>query len=410
MKKWNPRSVAIRGLPRGALARCAVTGFTVRTLDGIQPLKEASWSSAKMPLLPGRLLVTHVPPNMVTVKEMTGILDQTFDSATDLGSFFRATYAMEAVSDPTFASFEFVQSRLESAGLLDGGAEDFIPPMVVQLEYDGNASINGCILLYDEYVNATADPNTHLWGMVENDGKTVVVGVLPTLLESSATNVTPHSASSEVETESEIGVAKNEKQLASDDQDSTDYFSLSPDDIIPQLKPSDSRIRLAASLLEKSIRRGSGLCSITPLLEASHTLLCSQTDVGGPIPGATLAFLNTAWKSIIVDASPLESNHSDCLGEDALCLLSIVARVDPLWQLPKSLKRAAIAGVARVASSAKNQTWIGHVKNNEHWYKLEHESKADQLCKEFSEKVRTTTDCCVSSQNDVGLPCCCDLG
>jgi hypothetical protein len=392
-KKWNPKSIALRGLPRGALARCPVTGCTVRTLDGISPLKDAKASTSR-DLLPGRLLVVDGPPTMTTGGD-DDIVGKTFESAKDFVSAFQATYAMEAVADPAFAPFEFVQARLESSGLLEK-REDSVPPMVVQMEYDGKSAVNACIMWYDQYKLATPDPDTHLWGMIENDGKAVVVGVTPLLLGDSSSmemESMDENVAENADTYSEKDGASVTRHSENGDQSSNDYTNGLAKDMIPQLKSQKASIRLPASLLEKAIRRGCGLCSTAPLLEAANSLLLSTLD-GRPIHGATLAFLNTAWKCTLVDASPFESDSPiTSLGTECFCLLSLVAKVSPTWQMPPSLRRAAVAGVLRVARSPRNQTWVGHVKNDENWYKLEEEPKCDQLNYEVSDRVSCDVSC-----------------
>jgi hypothetical protein len=368
-KKWNPKSIAARGLPRGALARCPHTGCTVRTLEGILPLKskESSLSREDLEskLLPGSFVVVAAPSNRMVTEVEDDVVGKTFASASDISSVFRATYLMEAVADPAFSSFPFVEARLEAAGLLEK-EKDAIAPMVVQIHYNGDVSLDARIVWYDDYVKSNPDKEGFLWGIIENEGKTLVVGVPPSLATDDSTvecNVTADDVTDNMAIEACISNDANDESGAVS----------SPDDVLPRLTPQQLHTSLPASLLEKAIRRGCGLCSMVPLLEACTSLLLPSVN-GSCMPGATLAFLGTAWKTTLVDASPFAGDGTTCLGTDDLALLSLVAKVSPTWTMPLPLCRAAVAGVVRVANSSKSQMWIGHVKNNKDWFVLEPES------------------------------------
>ncbi|KAL3902526.1 MAG: hypothetical protein SGARI_005794, partial [Bacillariaceae sp.] len=177
-KKLNPKSIAARGLPRGALAKCPHTGFTIRTLEGIFPLKakgaKAVPKDLSDKLLPGSFVVVAAPSAKMDLETEENIVGKTFESANDLSSIFRATYLMEAVADPAFSTFPFVEARLEAAGLLEKDT-DAIAPMVVEFDYDGAVKIGTKIMWYDDYLNSNPDKDGRLWGIIENEGKTLVV-------------------------------------------------------------------------------------------------------------------------------------------------------------------------------------------------------------------------------------------
>ena len=104
--------------------------------------------------------------------------------------------------------------------------------------------------------------------------------------------------------------------------------------LLSQPSKTMTRIRLPASLLEKSIRRGSGICSSAPLVEACTELLHPTKAY----PGSTFAFLKTLWGCMLVDSSPFAESH-DCLGLTSILLLSLIAKADPTWVMPRSLRR-----------------------------------------------------------------------
>jgi hypothetical protein len=141
-------------------------------------------------------------------------------------------------------------------------------------------------------------------------------------------------------------------------------------DLLPPPSANIEQIRLPASLLQKAIRRGAGLCSPAPLLESCTTLLLSNNQSKSPPPGSTLAMLKTIWGCMLVDASPFD-DADECLGLPSLLLLSLVAKADPGWVMPASLRRAAVACALRTAKSAPSQPWLGFVKRSDDWWKLD---------------------------------------
>lgn len=410
------RSIATRGLPRGALAKCKTSGLTIRGLDSILPLRHAHVSSASFLYttnddsenknknnnssnnkqtvltldtpLPGRILVVNVgdgccvcPPSFV---------GRSFDSAVDLyaalppssvssrssssaSSIMKLDYSMEVVADPAFAPWEFVQARLQSCGLLDAREDDkggeILGPLlyVVQIQWDGESQISGGISWYKEYIASSNYPKDDLqWAIIEatqRDMPSVLVGAPLSLVEHSERN------------QGVILDTQNGQDLeAIDDYDETTTVGCDSD-LVPPPSAKVSRIRLPASLLQKAIRRGSGLCSQIPLLEACEALLLSKTNSvshqSKPLmEGSTLAMLKMVWGCMLVDASPFNDSH-DCLGLPSLVLLSLVAKANPQWIMPMSLCRAAVASALRTANSAPSQPWLGFVARSDDWWKLE---------------------------------------
>lgn len=374
----TPRSIAVRGLPRGALGKCQENGFTIRTLDGIPPLVTAASASSNIvspvqtPLkrksfarsssslstssnLPGRLLVVAADRQGLCPRDLVG---QTFASATDLHSAMDvsspwATYDMEAVADPTFASWDFVQARLISAGLLEDETKE--GPFVVRVEWDGRCKISGDVSWYEDFVanDMNQVAGDLQWAIIEGDhGRDVppvVVGAPLSLIEH-------RLQEEEIESIKTDSVEENSKNGGNSCA------------FLPLLSQNVAQIRLPASLLQKAIRRGygNGICSPAPLLVACASLLLPNKAC----PGSTLAMLKTVWGCMLTDASPF-TESSDCLGLSGLLLLSLIATADPNWIMPRTLRRASVAAALRTATSAPSQPWIGFVRQKDEWWRLE---------------------------------------
>jgi 3-methyladenine DNA glycosylase/8-oxoguanine DNA glycosylase/superfamily II DNA or RNA helicase len=352
----NPRSIAVRGLPRGALGKCLASGLTIRTLDGIPPAKgNTGW-------LPGRLVVVSAPLHLEL--ELVG---KTFDSGAKLQEAMEkaaassqqiicplANYNMEPVADPAFTSWEYAKARLESAGLVSEDAT--MDPIVVPIQWDGNAIVTASVIDYSDYAKESNNTAALQWAIIENsEGRDIP----PILLGAPSALLNNINDIQEDQDKSEL-----DPDIVMDD---------SPSSLGKYLLPPPSKmltsIHLPASLLEKAIRRGAGsrrgVCTIAPLLDASTALLLRTPHQ----PGSTLAFLKTVWGCMLVDGSPFDDSQ-DCLGIPGLLLLSLVAKACPKWILPPSLRRLAVTAAMRTARSGARQ-WVGFVRPDNDWWHLE---------------------------------------
>lgn len=290
-----------------------------------------------------------------------------------------ATYNMEAISDPAFSSWEFTKARLCSAGL---DASTTTGPYVVWIHYNPNQSHNIVTATVEWYsdvietIEATAGHKRNhddvQWALIEGDHSNiggndpippVLIGVPQILLDIEEENFrwNPSLTAND----------DNDDKDDDDDDNDNEGDGSSADggidnDLLPQPKSQTTRIGLPASLLQKAIRRGSGLCSAVPLFEACMDLIHPSKAN----PGSTLAFLKTVWSCMIVDSFPFKSSV-DCLGLDGFLLLSLIAKADPTWMMPSALRRLAIAGALRTAKSSLSQQWVGFVKRRDDWHKLE---------------------------------------
>ena len=407
------RSIATRGLPRGALAKCKTSGITIRGLDSILPLQHAHATSASFlhatshdsenkknsmnntkqtaltleTPLPGRILVVDVDDGCVCPPSFVG---RSFESAVDLyaalppssvssisslssSTTIKLDYTMEVLADPVFAPWEFVQARLQSCGLLEAHEDDDIcenlGPLiyVVHIHWDGESQISGSISWYKKYIASSNYPKDDMqWAIIEATQRD-----MPSVLVGAPFHLVEHSERSQGRT---MDTQKYQDLQLIDDSDETTTMGCDKD-LVPLPSAKVARIRLPASLLQKAIRRGSGLCSQIPLLEACDALLLPKADSASHkstslMPGSTLAMLKVVWGCMLVDASPFNDSN-DCLGLPSLMLLSLVAKADPEWTMPMSLCRAAVAGALRTASSAPSQPWLGFVARSDDWWKLE---------------------------------------
>ena len=355
--KPNPNTIAIRGLPRGALAKCLETGLTIRSVDGILPIiptspfLHATASPKKNTAtpdtpLPGKILVTsrdgngYCPPGIVgltfTVADLYKALPKAHRSKFDIN------YTMEVVADPTFASWEFVNARISSSGLLE--FQDGPKIIVIGLSWEGNARVTGWVSWYREFIDTRDKKGDMLWAIIEateRDNPSVLLGAPPELID---------------HPERKQEIEDSQYAAGADDEDE--------DDLLPLPRSRLARVRISASLLQKAIRRG-GLCSTAPLLEACTALLSPTSPAG-----STFAMLKTVWECMLVDASPF-NDADDCLGLPGFLLLSLVAKANPNWNMPTSLCRAAVAGALRAAKSAPSQPWLGFFERIDTWWILE---------------------------------------
>jgi len=401
----KPRTIAFRGLPRGALAKCNTSGLVIRSLESISPLfasssvsflhavpnpdapntKKATNASNKVASLDtplsGKFLIVHLDDHQDDICP-TDYVGKTFASAAELYKqlpnsqvdVVKVNYNMEVVADPVFAPWEFVQARLGSSGLLDVDDSATVTDLgpfifVVQLDWDGCFKVSGNVYWYKDYINSivTSKDDLH-WAIVEasqRDTPAVLLGVPLDLLEHSERNDNQHQTEH----------LDQLSQGTESNNESEDTSSGCDNDLIPPPSSKVANIQLPASLLQKAIRRGNGLCSVAPFLEACEALLLpkesSDNCIAQQLPeGSTLAMLKTVWGCMLVDASPFE-DADGCLGLPSLMLLSLVAKADPQWRMPVSLCRAAVAGGLRTAKSAPSQPWLGFVERSDNWWMLE---------------------------------------
>jgi 3-methyladenine DNA glycosylase/8-oxoguanine DNA glycosylase/superfamily II DNA or RNA helicase len=396
--KAKPRTIAFRGLPRGALAKCPISGLTIRSLESISPLHSPSVSSLNAAIktksaakiasdtpLSGKFLVVNRDHQAVCPAEFVG---NTFASAAELyngltqktdRALLNIDYDMEVVADPVFAPWEFIQARLDSSGLLDVDQDEKTKDLgpllfVVQMEWDGNSKVSGTVSWYTDYDASTvATKSDLLWAIVEasqRDTPSVLVGAPLALLEHTDRSV-KQSQSGDFE----------ERQQAPENIGNEEITAGCDEDLVPPPSTKVAQLHLPASLLQKAIRRGTGLCSNAPLLEACAALLLPKeqkhdNESKSVAAGSTLAMLKTVWGCMLVDASPFE-DADDCFGLPSLMLLSLVAKADPAWTMPAALCRAAVAGALRTAKSAPSQPWLGFVERSDEWWRLEAVSSND---------------------------------
>jgi len=407
--KAKPRTIAFRGLPRGALAMCSTSGLAIRSLESISPLdpsstfflhtatnhnapdKKSSADLSKVPSdtpLSSKFLLVHLDHPDICPAEYIG---KAFASATEFYnalpsrtdlSRVKINYDMEVLADPVFAPWDFVQVRLESSGLLDAdhtedddSAEGLGPLLyVVQLQWDGSSKVSGDVSWYKEYVDSTKTTKDDLqWAIVEaseRDAPSVLVGVPLDLLEHSERTDNQHQLEN-----------TPQRQRSRETDDMEEVTSGCDKDLIPLPSGKVANIQLPASLLQKAIRRGTGLCSSAPLLEACGALLLPKESSNSgkakqPPEGTTLAMLKAVWGCMLVDASPFDDTDG-CMGLPSFMLLSLVAKADPQWTMPMSLCHAAVAGALRTAKSAPSQPWLGFVERSDDWFLLEKEPSND---------------------------------
>lgn len=364
-------TIATRGLPRGSLGKCSLTGLTIRTLDGIAKPTTLVDILPRTPL-PGRIMI--VAPD--EQEEALDMVDQVFESADQFHDLLQeqtgrdatlVTYDMEALPDPSFASFDFAHNRLSTAGLLEWqpddnnnkkykNGNDTSGPFVVRIQWDGGVHLSGTVTRYSKIgeheKQKVRQDDQMLWTVLEGSEHWKKS---PPLLLGAPRDLVEYK---EKEGNAAAFVGESNENIFLEDANC----------LLPQPAKTVKRIRLPASLLQKSIRRGSGGCSSVPLLEACRELLHPSRAY----PGSTLAFLKTLWECMLVDSSPFEDS-SDCLGLLGILLLSLVAKADSTWLIPPELRRNAMASALRTAELKVSQPWIGFVERSEKWYELENE-------------------------------------
>ena len=375
-KLSSMKSIAQWGLPRGALARCPNTNFTVRALDSIPP--NPTQPSA---LLPGRLLLVEPDQAGICPKDFVGrafesssALHQQIQQASSTKIRF-ATYELMAVSDPSFSSWEFATARLDSISLdqLDDSM-DVPRAILVRIFWDGESTLSSNVS-YWKGGSTSMDDNDMQWALMESrdsDVPPVLLGVPTTLLDASSTNDLLSTTSivpadtNDIEMDSsslEDGVGV-ELSNGSDQN----VNNSSRNELLPQpTNPGRARIKLAASLLQKAIRRSRMLSSPAPLLEACRELIhpkCVRL-------GSTFAFLKTLWSTMLTDVAPFDDATKGCLGLPSVLLLSLLAKAKPSWTMPHSLCRAAVASALRTAYCRDTKQWVGFVERNDDWHLLE---------------------------------------
>lgn len=384
----NPRSVALCGLPRGALAKCRKTGLSIRSIDGILPIsrsssflhstanperkttKNAASSATTTPTsdtpLPGRILIASLDQNRQCPSHFLG---RTFSSVAEFHASLPRTvsrslaidYGMEVIADPVFSPWDFVHARLDSSGLLETYTDEAEGPLlfVVRVQWDGKSRVSGIVSWYEAYVSEVKQKDREglQWAIIEatqTDHPSVLVGAPLSLLEHSENKFSDNDC---INTE-----RTKEIECTNDD----DINNGCDEDLLPLPATKVVQVHLPASLLQKAIRRGTGLCSTVPLLEACNTLLNSESSP----PGSTLAMLKTLWECMLVDASPFD-DADDCLGLPSLLLLSLIAKANPEWTMPATLRHAAVVSAIRTAKAAPSQPWLGFSDRFDYWWELE---------------------------------------
>lgn len=311
----------MRGLPRGALARCPRTGLAVRAVDGVAPVlaadggaigtsesalhgaavtgagtRPARGTSARAggggpdvaavlrEELPGRVLVASLPPSRGdddgNAPRPSAVVGWTFGRVRDLLRELRSLRGaaaapprvdrgMEVAADPSFAPLDFVAARLESGGVLppgntSGGGEDGPSPFI-RVEWEGGPTVSGSVTWYDDFVagKGAEEERGLQWAIIEStqrDHPSVLLGVPRTLLENSACSAF-FAGDEEV-----ISMGRDEEEA--DDSGSRGSFDAaeivgndgrstsSGEDLLPVPVGNAASIRLSASLLQKSVRRG----------------------------------------------------------------------------------------------------------------------------------------------------------
>ena len=371
--KIDGRDISKRGLPKGALACCPSCGFRVRALESVPPLV-----TAKTPLstlLPGKFTIVKVDEDNLCPEEFVG---RTFASSEELhgaiaqhneklGIFSPkislCTYNLRAIADPVFSSWDFVCDRILAseccAEKSDREAKDHV--IQIRLSWDGDAQVSASEVVFWQECDRS-EPGPHhgtLWAFLEGDDKTpsVLLGVPAALLEF----------------RDEYGTDRLDNDFKEEDNDDThdeSRFAGADYDLLPQPRTQKAmdtrRMKLASSLLQKTIRRSHRLSSTRPLLEAARNLLLPPNSC----PGSTFEFLKSLWASMMVDVSPFQGSN-DCLGLKEIVLLSLVAKADPFWVMPAVLRRYAVSAALRTHHLDVAQQWIGFVKNNDDWWVLE---------------------------------------
>lgn len=355
----SSRTVAA-GLPRGALARHKSGTLTIRALDSVPPTSLAE---------------NEVIPCGFTIVEsaQSELLGKSFKNAKE---FYKAwnstkshhtspmpqiTYGMEVIADPAFASWEYIHHRLMSSGLYkddddadDDGTES-LHPYAITIDWDGRSCrTTSTVCWYREIYNTRTNKDTYQWSLIESDHRefpAIVVGVSRSLVADNH----------------EFCVAPE----STDDSEQPSIHEPRDGDFLPPLSTKTLKVLLPASLLQKSIRRGSTLSSSAPLLEACADLQLPSRE---PRDGSTLAMLRAIWGCMLVDASPFDDGD-EYLGLPSLLNLTLIARADPSWRLPVVLRRAAVLSALITASILDVQPWIGYVRRDDSWWTLEKQQK-----------------------------------
>jgi len=301
------------------------------------------------------------------------LVDRIFETAEELHKSTAArlaTYQLETCADPPFSPWDATFQRLSAGGLLPTGpVEEDMPgmfprrPLVLRLAWDGGDAVPTCsTALYDDaaWKEQRAAGAELEWALLEaatRDAPPVLLGVPRVLLvpaeqeaRPSGKGTSPREAPAEAASAGATGApspttARSEGGAA----------------LLPPLSSEVSQVRLPASLLQKSVRRG--FCSSAPLLEACTALLHGKGEGGAataaPPRGGPFAMLSTLWGAMLVDAAPFDAPADGAaLGIEQLLALSLIARADPGWAPPPPLARKAVAAALRTQGRDCNQ-WLG---------------------------------------------------
>ena len=352
----STQSVAVRGLPEGALAR-GHGGFEIRALERVSMLQNGSGSPADA--LPCRILVVSSGTGVSSTGQPlcpASLVDQIFENGEELHTLTNGnicTYEMITSGDEAWMSWDAMRRRLIAAGVLaekslhlQQGFEVVVNE--VNCIDENDTPVAETRQLKQDIIDMAANQTERKWALIEGrsrDTAMVLLSVPAWLVE--------HLTSSTLSTNS---VADHILSHTVDNEGEEIGQNLSLE-LLPRLSKEACNIRLATSLLQKSIRRRSGvLCSPAPLIEACQMLLLPGTEARGK----SSAFLRTLCGSMLAEAMPAYTS-SEALGIDSLLALWIVSLADADWIIPPILARRAVSAALRAQARDSNQ-WIGFMR------------------------------------------------
>ena len=350
-------------------------------------------------LLPGRVVVVNAGTGVSVRKsgESGGplcppeLVDVEFSSVDELHAKLPeplVTYELEATAEPPFAKWSAMAQRLRATSLLPSDA----PP---GSDESSHTSVYVCrITCTDEGAMPTAliEPLTHQfferissdsegggdegdevrWALLEGGGGAggraadreaeAVLLAAPAWLVASAADDDAGAPSARPEDTASMSSA-SAISLVLPTSEARGLVTTSGELLLPSLPGETRSIKQPASLLQKAIRRRAGaLCSPAPLLEACAELLTPAGGNGTSLRGGTAAMLQAVWGGMLADAQPFDAaDDGTSLGIAQLLVLTLIARADPSWQLPSTLRRKAVAAALRTQARGAHQ-WLGFVR------------------------------------------------
>ena len=353
----STQSVAVRGLPEGALAR-GNGGFEIRALEQVSKLKNGIGSPTDA--LPCRILVVSSGTGVSSTGQPlcpAFLVDQIFENGEELHALTNGnicTYEMITTGDDAWMSWDAMRCRLIAAGVL---AEKSLH---LQHEFEVVVTEVNCIdendtpvaetrQLNQDVIDMAANQTERKWALIEGRARDTAMVLL-----SVPTWLVEHSTSSKLSTNS---VADHILSHISDNETEGKIEQNMSVELLPRLSKEACNIKFATSLLQKSIRRRAGvLCSPAPLIEACQMLLLPGTEARGK----SSAFLRTLCGSMLAEAMPAYTS-AEALGIDSLLALWIVSLADADWIIPPILARRAVSAALRAQARDSNQ-WIGFMR------------------------------------------------